>query len=147
MSKKRIVEYAKVLSEDKISFFINSKNDKIFAHQKGRKNVFEITEFNKDTGELGDVQRSFVQSTPLNFLSPSFDQYIYIEQNSHKIKVRNTKRDDIVCTLPQHFNKYLLGNRDHFSYENLVDKIFFVEDNFILLELDKTNEIIFHVPT
>lgn len=39
----------------------------------------------------------------------------------------------------------MCSKKDSFSTDTFVNKIIFVEEDFILMELDQSNEIIFHV--
>ena len=61
--------------------------------------------------------------------------------------MRETFTDEVRCTIPSHFHKFLLSAREPFSAESLVDKVIFIEDDFLMLELDRTTEIVFHVPS
>lgn len=43
VSKKKIIEYAKVVIPDHVNFYVNSNDNMIFTEQRGLKhNVFEI---------------------------------------------------------------------------------------------------------
>lgn len=114
----------------------------------GNKRSFEIRRFDKDTGKIAENRlKNFSSTIPLTFLSPSFEYYIYPEHHTRKIKVRETFTNRSLCTLPQHFYKFMMSQREVFSSENLIDSLIFIEDEFILMILDKTTEIVFHVPT
>jgi len=39
----------------------------------------------------------------------------------------------------------MCGKNDSFSTETFIKKLIFVDEDFILMELDKSNEILFHV--
>ena len=147
VSKRKMKEYAKIVCDDKMNFYVNSSNNLIFSAQKSNKRVLELSSFNKETGEIKDVLRTFTHAMPLNFLSPTFYSYIQVAYNARRIRVRETFTDEAKCNIPQHFHKYLLSSKETFSPENFVDKIIFVEEDLIMLELDKINEIIFHVPS
>ena len=147
VSKRKIKEHARVVSDDKINFFVNSLNNLIYCPRSSNKRMHEILRIDHKTGVIGDMLRSFTNTIPLNFISPSFYSYIQIQPSTHKIRVRETFNDAIICTIPQHFYKFLSEQKEGFSTENLSDKLIFIEDDFILMNLDKTNEIIFHVPT
>lgn len=41
----------------------------------------------------------------------------------------------------------MCSKRDQFSTETFLNKLIFVEDDFILMELDQSNEIVFQVST
>ena len=101
ISKKKMVEYAKVRCHDFMNFYMNQNDNFIFTEHRGQKhNVFEVTEFDKKTGEIKDVRRTFNRNIPMNFFSPSFYHYIDIESHTHKIKVLDTFTDELICMLP-----------------------------------------------
>ena len=148
VSKRKIVEYAKIVSHDHMNFYVNSNDNLIFTEHCGSKyNVFEVIDFDKKTGVTGKVLRTFNRSIPLNFLSPSFYHYIDIESHTHKIKVLDTFTDKVVQVLPPHLYKFMWSKQESFSTETFLHKIIFVDEDFVLMELDGCNEIIFHVPS
>ena len=100
VSKRKLKQHAKLISEDKMNFYVNARNDLIFSQQRGHKRAFEITSFDKKTGEIKDMLRSFTHTMPLTFLSPSFYCYIQVEHHTHRIRVRETFTDHILCTIP-----------------------------------------------
>ena len=52
ISKKKMIEYAKVRCHDFMNFYMNQNDNFIFTEHRGQKhNVFEVTEFDKKTGE------------------------------------------------------------------------------------------------
>ena len=83
----------------------------------------------------------------MNFLSPSFYHYIDIESHTHKIKVLDTFTDRLICVLPQHMYKFMYKKQESFSTETFVNKMIFIDEDFIWMELDQSSEILFHVPT
>ena len=116
-------------------------------HRGLKHNVFEVTAFDRKTGQIGRVLRTFNRSIPMNFMSPSFYHYIDIESHSHKIKVLDTFTDNLICVLPQHLYKFMWAKQESFSTETFQHKIIFVDEDFILMDLDSSYEIIFHVPS
>ena len=96
---------------------------------------------------MKNVVRTFNRSIPMNFLSPSFYHYIDIESHTHKIKVLDTFTDRVVQVLPPHLFKFMWSKQESFSTETFLHKMVFVEEDFILMELDGSNEIIWHVPS
>ena len=109
--------------------------------------MFEVTEFDKKSGQIKKVKRTFNRSIPMNFLSPSFYHYIDVESHTHKIRVLDTMTDQLVCVLPSHLYKFMCNKKDQFTTDSFVNKIIFIDEDFILMELDGHNEIIFHVPS
>ena len=148
VSKRKIIEYAKIVSSEQMNFYLNSNDNLIFTEHRGSKhNVFEVTQFNRKTGTIDNVLRTFNRSVPMNFLSPSFHHYIDIESHTHKIKVLDTFTDQVIQVLPSHLYKFMWSKQESFSTETFLHKIIFVDEDFILMELDGNNEIIFHVPS
>ena len=97
VSKKKIVEYARVVSHDHMNFYVNQNDNMIFTEHRGSKhNVFEVSKLNGKTGMVSKVLRTFNRSIPMNFLSPSFYHYIDIESHTHKIKVLDTFTDKVI---------------------------------------------------
>ena len=108
VSKKKVVEHARVISQEHMNIFVNSHNNMVFTEHRGSKyNVFEVNEFDKTTGMIGKMRRTFNRSIPLNFLSPSFNYHIDIESHTHKIKVIQTFENKTACVLPQHLYKFM----------------------------------------
>ena len=94
VSKKKVMEYARLVCEKYTNIYVNSNDDLIMVEQRGAKhNVFDILRFDKTSGEILDTHqpfRTFNRSIPMNFLSPSFHHYIDIESHMHRIKVLDT---------------------------------------------------------
>ena len=108
VSKKKIVEYARIRSHSHINFFLNQNDNLIFMENRGAKrNVFEIFSFNKSTGVIQNAHRVFDRNIPMNFLSPSFHHYIDIESNLYRIRVLDTFTDEVVQILPTHLHKFM----------------------------------------
>lgn len=72
----------------------------------------------------------------MNFLSPSFYHYIDIESHTHKIKVLDTFTDHLICQLPPNMYKFMCKKQESFSTETFMNKIVFIDEDFILMELD-----------
>ena len=146
VSKKKIIEYAKVVCADHMNFYVNANDNLIFTEHRGAKhNVFEVTEFDKKSGIIGKVVRTFNRNIPMNFLSPSFHHYIDIESHTHRIKVLDTFTDKIICILPACHYKFMCTKQESFSTETFLNKLVFIDEDFIYMELDNSSEIIFHV--
>jgi hypothetical protein len=78
VSKRKIKEHTRVVSDDKINFFVNSLNNLIYCPRSNNKRMHEILRIDNKTGVIGDMLRSFTNTIPLNFLSPSYYSYIQI---------------------------------------------------------------------
>jgi len=101
MSKNTLKEHARVCSHGYHNLYINSENTLYFAEKKGRRaNTYELTRFDKTTGKIGEVIKTFNFHMPLHFLSPSFRHYIYVETHTQKVKVKDSRGDKTVCVLP-----------------------------------------------
>ena len=98
--------------------------------------MFEVQRFDKKTGVVQDVVRTFNRNIPMNFLSPSFYHYIDIESHTHKIKVLDTFTDHLICQLPPNMYKFMCKKQESFSTETFMNKIVFIDEDFILMELD-----------
>lgn len=143
----KIKVYGKVVSRDYMNFYMNCNDNLILTEHRGQKhNVFEVTEFDKKTGQIKNVIRKFNRSVPMNFLSPSFYHYIDIESHRHRIRVLDLDENQI-CVLPQHLYKFMWSKKEQFSTETFINKLIFVDDDFILMELGGSNEILYHVPS
>ena len=149
ISNKKVMEYARLVCDVYMNIFVNSNDDLVMVEHRGSKhNVFEILRFDKQTGEIlepGRPFRTFNRSIPINFLSPSFHHYIDIESHTHRIKVLDTQKDQVVCLLPKAHFGFMCSKKDSFSTETFVNKLIFADEDFILMELDNSNEIVFHV--
>ena len=96
-----------------MNIFVNSHNNMVFTEHRGSKyNVFEVNEFDKTTGMIGKMRRTFNRSIPLNFLSPSFNYHIDIESHTHKIKVIQTFENKTACVLPPHLYKFMCTKQE-----------------------------------
>jgi hypothetical protein len=84
---------------------------------------------------------------PLNFLSPSYYHFIFIESHTHRIKIKDVFSDAEVCTIPQHFYKHLYDRMESFSDETFKHKLFFIDEDLVLMQFDASHEAIFHVPS
>ena len=70
-----------------------------------------------------------------------------MESHTHTIKVRESFTDEVICALPSHFNRFLLDKKETFSAEQLINKIVFLEEDLIMLVLESSQEVVFHIKT
>jgi hypothetical protein len=134
LSSTDIYEHAMIISPDQTQLFVNVNNDCLYVEQRdSMTSYYGLMHFDKFTGQIGDKFKTFSRKLPLNFLSPSFIHYIHIESHTHSIYVRDVTTEGIVCKIPTHFIKHLWREFDSFSEESFMTKIFFIDEDLILL--------------
>jgi len=79
---------------------------------------------------------------PLTFISPSFEQFLYVDTEKYEITVRDTRTSKSKSLLPWNVTRYLLDSGEEFSTETLQEKVFFIEDSLVLMETRNSFEIV-----
>ena len=105
VSSKEVIDHKTIVTDYLSNMFVSINNDFIYMEEKNmsRRNIWGISVYDDHRQQIKKAFKTFNHRVPLNFMSPSFINYIYIESHNHKIKVRQTKDDAEVCVIPKDF--------------------------------------------